>query len=94
MMPGIASANVIKGNSNFKMPARAQSNNSNHLSCDGSQYDLEVGPNSPVVVSSHGLLNGVDLCCFLDEVGRGKVISNPHVHSISHYSTHLNIKEK
>lgn len=42
-----------------------------------------------MVVSGHGLLKRVD---FLDEVGRAKVISNSHVHSVSHNSTHSNIK--
>lgn len=86
------SVDVTERNSNFKMPARIQRKISNHLSCDGSQDDLEIRPNNLVVVSGHGLLNRVDLCCFLDEVGRAKVISNSHVHSISHNSTHLNIK--
>lgn len=36
------------------------------------------------MLSGHGLVNGSDLCKFLDEVGRVKPLCKSHVCSLSH----------
>lgn len=84
---GEEEGDISKRNSKFKKPARVENVTSNQLGCSGTAEDLDFKPNSPVMLSGHGPVNGSDLCNFLDEVGRAKPFSKSHVLSPSHEYT-------